>query len=276
MSYIYNSVAMSRSARTILDLVGVEAPQAASPAIGYVENVIKKAAGETIDHAVIYNADAVAMYMIQKYTELFVPVFENTCVSVPVLSTVSSCTPVAHASMYTGLEPSGHGIKTYVRPQLTVETAYDALIAAGRHPAIVCMTDSTFSHIFAGRESCPIFEEKDNEGCLRRAEELISCGKYDFISIHTFEYDDAGHKYGPESPQALDAVRREAEGFGKVCEMIRKYWNGKTVLTAYMPDHGQHTMEPWEPDFAGKGKIGTHGDIVPEDMNVMHFYGVVK
>lgn len=276
MSYTYNSIPMSRSARTMLDLVGVDAPKAANSAIVYVENVIRKVAGGPIGKAVIYNADAIGMYIIQKYTELFTPVFENTCVSVPVLSTVSSCTPVAHASMYTGLEPAQHGIKTYERPQLTCETAYDALIAAGRHPAIVCMTDSTFMHIFAGREGCPIFEEKDNEGCLRRAEELLASGKYDFISIHTFEYDDAGHKYGPESESALDAARREAEGFARLCEMIKQYWAGDTVLVAYMPDHGQHTMEPWEPDFAGKGKIGTHGDIVPEDMNVMHYYGVVK
>jgi len=277
MSYTYNSVAMSRAARTMLDLVGVPAMECASPAISYVETVLRKAcSGTNFRRAVIYNADAIGMHIIQRYTDLFAPVFENTCVSVPVCSTVASVTPVAHASMYTGLEPAQHGIMTYVRPQLTVETVYDALLAAGRHPAIVCMTDSTFMHIFAGRENLPIIEVRDNAQALAETEKLMASGMYDFISVHTFEYDDIAHKTGPESKDSLDAARREAVGFGAVCDMIRKYWPDDPTLVAYMPDHGQHLMEAWEPEFATKGKRGTHGTILPEDMNVLHYYGVVK
>ena len=38
--------------------------------------------------------------------------------------------------MYTGVDPVVHGIMTYTRPQLTCDTLYDQLIAAGKN--ILC------------------------------------------------------------------------------------------------------------------------------------------
>ena len=45
----------------------------------------------------------------------------------------------------------------------------------------------------------------------KKSLELIATDKYDVISIHTFDYDDAAHAYGPESREALNAVALEAE-----------------------------------------------------------------
>ena len=58
--------------------------------------------------------------------------------------------------------------------------------------AIVAQTDSTFLHIFAGRDM-PYFECANAAEIQDKALELIATDAYDVISIHTFEYDNAAH-----------------------------------------------------------------------------------
>jgi len=183
---------------------------------------------------------------------------------VPFLSTVESVTPVAHATMYTGLDPEGHGIQTYVRPKLECETLFDVLLKAGKKVAIVAQNDSTFLHIFAGR-NLDYFEAPNAIGVQEKALELIASDEYDVISIHTFDYDDAAHAYGPESKQALNAVNLEAEGFHRIAEALKKNPGHKTLLT-YSPDHGQHPVI---------GGTGQHGSKQIEDMNIVHFFGTL-
>lgn len=272
MADTYHSIAIKRVCRTVADALGAPAPQEAAAGVEFVENVLKRELGGTAQRAVLYHADAIGVYLIQKYTEQFAPVFENTCVSVPMISTVASVTPVSHASMYTGLDPEKHGIRVYEKPKLTCATLYDTLLAAGRHPAIIAMPDSSFLHIFAGRDM-PYYEVKNNVEALEMAEKLMQEGECDVISIHTFEYDDYAHEDGPESVPALDAAFREAQGFGKIADMVRRHWSAYDTLLGYMPDHGQHLVEPWEPN--PDHYKGDHGSFRTEDMNVLQFYGAI-
>lgn len=212
----------------------------------------------------MYHADAVGLYIWQKYTSLFAPVYRYSAAAVPFLSTVESVTPVAHASMYTGLDPEGHGICTYVRPKLECDTLFDVLLREGKRVAIVAQADSTFLHIFAGRE-LDYFEAPNAIGVQAKALELIESDEYDVISIHTFDYDNAAHAYGPESKEAINAVSLEAEGFARIAEALKKN-EGHTTLLTYSPDHGQHLTE---------GGRGSHGSKLIEDMNVLHFFAVL-
>ncbi|MBQ7683469.1 MAG: hypothetical protein IJT48_03175 [Bacteroidaceae bacterium] len=221
--------------------------------------------GGTADRVVLYHADAVGQYIWQKYTALFAPVYRHTSLAVPFLSTVESVTPVAHASMYTGMDPEGHGIMTYVRPQLTCSTLFDEAVKAGKRAAILAMNDSTFLHIFTGR---PIdyFAAANAAEIREKALELISSERYDLISIHTFEYDDAAHAYGPESKEGINAVALEAEGFHRLAEALEKYCGIHRTLITYSPDHGQHLLP---------GGRGSHGSRMIEDMNIVHFFGTI-
>lgn len=272
MSDTYHSIPLTRVARTLANLLDVPAPKGAADGLGFVERRLGATLGGKAERAVLYHADAIGMYLIQKYTDLFLPVLEQTMIGVPMISTVASLTPVAHASMYTGLTPEEHGIRVYERPQLACETLFDTLLAAGRRPAIIAMPDSTFLHIFAGRDM-PYYEVRDNAAALKKAEELMKNGDCDVLSIHTFEYDDAAHDFGPESERALEAARREVNGFTAVNNLLQAHWCGESVLTAYLPDHGQHAVEAWEPN--PHHYKGDHGSFRTEDMNVMQFYGAV-
>ena len=266
MADYYNQYHLTRFAGIAADCMGIELPPEYAPAIPWVSDLLKSRLGGKADRAVFYHADAVGQYIWQKYTGMFAPVYAHTSLALPFQSTVMSVTPVAHASMYTGLEPEQHGIQTYVRPQLACDTFYDALLRLGLRPAILAQKDSTFLHIFAGRDM-DYFEEPNAVAIQEKALRLLHEDKYDVISIHTFDYDDAAHAYGPESREALNAVALEAEGFDRIARLIETEWSGKhrTLLT-YSPDHGQHLLP---------GGNGSHGSKQIEDMNILHFFGTL-
>jgi len=259
----YNLYELKQFAATVAECMELPLPETYAPSVSWAAKILKERMGGAADRVVLYHADAVGLYLWQKYNNRFAPVYRHTSMALPFVSTVESVTPVAHASMYTGLDPAEHGIETYVRPQLTCDTLFDQLIAAGKKVAIIAMADSTFLHIFRGRE-LDYFEAKNAAEIQEKALELIATDQYDVISIHTFEYDNAAHAFGPESKQALNAVSIEAEGFAKIAEELKKFTGKHRILLPYSPDHGQHLTE---------GGTGAHGSKLIEDMNVLHFFG---
>ena len=258
----FNHYPLKHFAGLVADCMGIALPESYAPGIPWVSDILKDRMGGAADRAILYHADAVGQYIWQQYPDLLAPVYLHTSMALPFISTVESVTPVAHASMYTGLDPEGHGIQTYVRPQLTCDTLFDVWLRLGRKVAIVAQLDSTFLHIFAGRD-LDYFEAPNAVGVQEKSLELIASDKYDVISIHTFDYDNAAHAYGPESKEALNAVSLEAEGFHRLAEAAKANPGHRTLLT-YSPDHGQHPVP---------GGHGAHGSKQIEDMNIIHFLG---
>ena len=156
----YNLYELKQFAATVAECMEFPLPETYAPSVGWAAKLLKERLGGAADRVVLYHADAVGLYIWQKYNNRFAPVYRHTSMALPFVSTVESVTPVAHASMYTGLDPAGHGIETYVRPQLTCDTLFDQLIAAGKKVAIIAMADSTFLHIFQGR-NLDYFEAKN-------------------------------------------------------------------------------------------------------------------
>ena len=261
----YNLYPLKHFAGIVAECMNLPLPDSYAPPIDWLSGLLRERLGGVADRAVLYHADAVGQYIWQQYTGLFAPVCRHTSLAVPFVSTVESVTPVAHASMYTGLDPEGHGIRTYVRPRLECDTLFDTLLRAGKKVAIVAQADSTFLHIFAGR-ALDYFEAASGLEVQEKSLELLKSDKYDVVSIHTFEYDNAAHAYGPESKEALNAVSLEAEGFHRLAEVMEG-WRGKhKTLMTYSPDHGQH------PTMDGHGM---HGSKQTEDMNIVHFFGTI-
>jgi len=259
----YNLYPLKQFAATVASCMDLPLPDTYAPPISWAATLLRQRLQGNAQRVILYHADAVGQYIWQKYTHLFAPVYRYTSLAIPFVSTVASVTPVAHASMYTGLDPEGHGIQTYTRPQLTCDTLFDRLIAAGKRVAIIAMNDSTFLHIFKGRK-LDYFAVPNAAGIREKALELIAADCYDVISIHTFEYDNAAHAYGPESKEALNAVSMEAEIFAELAAAAKQLPH--RTLLSYSPDHGQHLTE---------GGAGSHGSKLIEDMNVLHFFGTL-
>ena len=266
MADYYHLYELKRFAGTIASCMGMTLPEAYAPGIDWASEILRQRMGGTADRVVLYHADAVGHYIWQKYTNLFAPVYAHTSMALPFLSTVESVTPVAHASMYTGLSPQQHGIMTYERPQLTCDTLFDQWLAQGKRVAIVAQADSTFVHIFKGR-ALDYFEMPNQALAVQeKVLELVEKDCYDVISIHTFDYDNAAHAYGPESKEGLNAISLEAEGFDRIACALKKNNAGRRTLLTYSPDHGQHLV---------MGGRGSHGSKMIEDMNILHFFGTI-
>ena len=59
-------------------------------------------------------------------------------------SVVPPVTPVAFASMYSGLQPAQRGIMKYEKPVLGVETVFDRLPEAGKRVAVISTQGTVF------------------------------------------------------------------------------------------------------------------------------------
>ena len=184
MADYFNSYSMKRFAGTIARCMDMELPEGYAEGINWVADILKQRMGGASDRMVLYHADAVGQYIWQQYTDLFAPVYSHTSLAIPFVSTVPSVTPVAHGSMCSGLDPESHGIQSYTRPRLSCDTLFDQWIRAGKKVAIVAMNDSTFLHIFSGRE-LDYFSVNNPVEVQEKALELIESDQYDVISIHT-------------------------------------------------------------------------------------------
>lgn len=262
----FNRYHLQHFAGTIAACMEIDLPQSYAPAIEWASSILKKRLGGPADRVVLYHADAVGMYIWQKYTDLFAPVYEHTTLALPYSSTIAPVTPVAHASMYTGLPPAQHGIKTYERPQLACSTLYDVLLEQGKKIAIVCQDDSTFRYIFAGRNMDYFIIDGGAQEIQEKALELIRADQYDLISVHSYDYDSASHANGPESQVALDKLTIEADGFDRICKALKEFEGKHRILYSYSPDHGQHLIP---------GGTGDHCLLMAEDINVVHFLGTI-
>lgn len=254
---------MTRVAATIADVLGIEPPRQAEAKIGWLSELLKSGTNGRADRAVIYNPDALAMWLVQNYTGDFAPVFRHTQAGVPLRSVMPAVTPVCFASMYTGTQPAVHGVKKGEKPVVATDSLFDALIRAGKRVAIVAVAGSSMSKIYAGKALDYYFPTYD-EDVVQKALELIEADEYDFISVYTQGYDDAMHLTGTESPVALEAMRGQTAFFEQIALAVEKHYRAHHTLLCCCTDHGVHTKETGG---------GTHGEEIPEDLNIMHFFG---
>ena len=88
MSDYINSVSLTSLAATLADAIGIERPEKANPPIGALAALAGK-----VDRIFMYNPDAVALWLYQKYTVLFDDVVKHTSLALPLCSVMPSVTP---------------------------------------------------------------------------------------------------------------------------------------------------------------------------------------
>lgn len=242
--------------------LGVEAPVSADTPI----DVLKKLThGKNIDRVFMYNPDAVALWIFEKYTDLFTPVMLNSDITLPLQTVMPSVTPVCFATMYTGATPEVHGIQSYTKPVVKTDSVFDVLIRAGKKPCIVSTGNDSMSKIFLERDMDYFIVETPDEANAK-ALELIKEDKYDLICVYNGNYDGRMHRVGPEGEEAIDALKHNINAYETFANAIRENWTDHKTLLGFAPDHGCHEID---------GGAGSHGLMMPEDMNIVHFYGVI-
>lgn len=261
MQDVFCPLELTGVAAALTNALGVPAPQSAEPAL----NALTALCEGGVDRILMYNPDAVALWLFEKYTDLFLPVQKHTRLTLPLRTVMPSVTPVCFGTMYTGAQPSVHGIQSYTKPVIRTDTVFDALIRAGKKPCIVSTGSDSMSRIFLEREMDYCIVGTPDEA-NEKAAELIAQDRYDLIAVYNGNYDSTMHKFGPESVEALDALRHNVRAFDALAQEVRTHWAAHRTLIAFAPDHGCHEID---------GACGSHGLDMPEDMNIIHFYGVL-
>ncbi len=261
--YVKNALRITQTAATVAALMGFSMPEAADCPNAIVLDAAKRIlGGNPVQRALLYNPDAIALWLYQKYTVQFLPVLQHACLSLPVASVMPSVTPVCFASMYSGLLPEKHGIQTYTKPVLTVSTLFDCAIAQGHTPLIISTEGDSITKIFLERNMDYIVCQTPEE-CNVKAMAAIQENRHDIIVVYNGNFDATMHRWGPESPEALSQLTHNAQSYASLCAAARDAWQGLAAMTAFLPDHGCHEID---------GHLGSHGLDMAEDMNIIHFY----
>lgn len=259
-----NSISMTRFAATVSDCIGIEAPKAAGKKFDFLRDLMNKRGMNNAEKLLIYNPDAVGMWLFAKYTEWFAPVLENTQIGVPVCTVLPSVTPVCFGTMYTGVLPEVHGITRYEKKVLEQESFFDCLVKAGKKTAIVAVENSSMAIIYDGKAGIDYYKTPYDKEATEKAKELLENSDYDVIVVYNQEYDDVMHKTYPESEISLAALKHHIAAFGELAEQAEKCWKKYDSVIVWATDHGIHTNDEGH---------GTHGSDMDEDLSVMHFFG---
>ena len=261
----FNETSLDTLCAALAYAMGIEPPKyAAEPnelLITYIDNVL---AGKKADRIFMYNPDAIGQWIYEKYPRLLEAARNRTDIEVPFCTVMPSVTPVCFGTMYTGAQPSVHGIRRYVKPVLTIDTIFDALIRAGKKPVIIADTTSSIAKIFLEIYMDYFIYDTLEEVNAKAAQGILE-DKYDFVVVYNGNYDSLMHKNGPESVISLAELRANDHAFAIFSEMIASHWKNHNTLVGFAMDHGCHEID---------GDCGSHGLDMPEDLNIIHLYKI--
>ncbi len=260
-----NSDSLDTICAALAYAMGIEPPLCAAEKNAELANYIDKIFdGEKADRVVMYNPDAVAQWIYQKYPDYLANTIRNTQQQIYLSTVMPSVTPVCFGTMYTGAQPSVHGIQKYEKPVITIDTIFDALLRAGKKVALITNRKCSLSRIYLERNiDYYHFEDGGIDAVNAKAMELILRDEHDFIVIYNGNYDSVMHKNGPESAKALAELRLNDHVFGVLSQMIKTHWKHHNTLVGFAMDHGCHEID---------GGCGSHGLDMPEDINIVHLY----
>lgn len=270
----YNKLSLTRFAATLAKLMGVEKPAYADEPVGWVCDVMTDLCKEGFDRAVIHNPDAMGMFLYEKYPDIFAPVLKHTQITIPFQTVMPSVTPVCFGTMYTGALPRVHGIQKYEKPVIQIDSFFDALIRAGKKVAIVATDKSSMSMIF-GQRDIDVYILDTEANVVEKAQSLILEDRYDVLCVYTIGYDKKEHHCGPESPEGIAAAYRQGTIFDQLVSTVKRNWKKHNTLISFSPDHGAHDTLPGTLNSRGELLYGNHGTDCPEDINILHYLGVV-
>ncbi len=264
---MYNMNSLDTLCAALCYSLGVNAPECANIANeALCEYVNEKFCGEKADRIFMFNPDAIAEWIYRKYVNMLKETTIRTEIEIPFCTVMPSVTPVCFGTMYTGAQPDVHGIKSYTKPVISIDTIFDALIRSGKKPVIVSTSNDSMSKIYLEREM-DYFIYDTIEEVNAKASELIISDDYDFIAVYNGNYDSVMHKFGPESKEALGELRANSRAFGMFYELIAQHWKNHNSLIGFAMDHGCHEID---------GECGSHGLDMEEDLNIVHLYKAIK
>lgn len=174
-----------------------------------------------------------------------------------------SITPVAYGALITGKNPKETGIRKRGDGPLKASTIFHWAKEMGKDTLVLEGNQQFFD--LPGEI---IFHQDLNDDHLvddeiyHTAQEKLKTGCYDLVLVHFHSIDDVSHTFGPGASATWQQVQAIDQYIGDLLNI----WQGQVIITA---DHGQH-------DVQEEGRMGDHGDFIPQDMFIPIITGEVK
>ena len=262
---MYNPQSLDSICAALAYAFGIEPPALAAEKNADLAAYIDKAfAGRKADRVVMYNPDAIAQWVYEKYPHFFTAATQRAELELPLATVMPSVTPVCFGTMYTGAQPEVHGIQKYEKPVITIDTLFDALIRAGKRIALITNGKCSLSRIYLQRDmDYDHFENGNIEEANAKMAEILLRDEHDLIVLYNGNYDAVMHKHGPESAEALAELRTNCHVYACICDMIAEHWQHHDTLVGFAMDHGCHAIDD---------DCGSHGLSMEEDINIVHLY----
>jgi hypothetical protein len=172
------------------------------------------------------------------------------------LSEYPPSTRVGSAALLTGAPPQINGVDGRSVRSTDVETLFDVAATAGLRVAAVEGEALAFN--LQGAE-IQLSGDRDGNGStddnvLANALDVLNAGMPDLLLVHFHGIDDAGHTYGPGTPEEKAVINEIDAAVGELLEALPA-----DTLVIIFADHGMHTVDE-------EGRLGNHGNLIERDM----------
>ncbi len=171
-------------------------------------------------------------------------------------------TSVASAALLSGAPPQVNGVDQRGIRKTEVETLFDVANAAGRQ--VVAVEGGALAFNLRNAEM-QLSGDRDGNGStddnvLANALAVLDEGMPDLFYVHFHGIDDAGHTYGPNTPQEEAVIREVDAAVGQLLALLPA-----DTLVIIFADHGMHRVE------GEHGRLGNHGHLIERDMFIPIF-----
>jgi hypothetical protein len=172
-------------------------------------------------------------------------------------------TVTASAALLSGAPPAVNGVVARGMGRKTeVETLFDVAAAAGlsvravEGDALAFQLRNAEFELSGDRNG----NGRTDDEVLANALAVLAEGMPDLFFVHFHGIDDAGHTYGPGSPQEQSVVKEVDDAVRQLVEALPE-----DTLVIIFADHGMHRVN----DQANQA--GNHANLIPEDMLIPIF-----
>lgn len=165
-------------------------------------------------------------------------------------------TRVGTAALLSGAPPQVNGVDGRSVRSTASETIFDVAAAAGLD--VVAVEGEALAFNLRGAE-VQLSGDRDGNGgtddnVLANALTVLDAGMPDLFFVHFHGIDDAGHTYGPGTPEEEAVIREVDAAVGQLLESLPA-----GTLAIIFADHGMHQVEE-------QGRSGNHGNLIERDM----------
>lgn len=174
------------------------------------------------------------------------------------LSEYPPSTAIASAVIATGAPPAVNGTAIRGTRTTEAETLFDVAARAGLQTFAVegdalafnlRNTETTLSGDRDGNGST-------DDNVLANALAVLEAGMPDVLWVHFHGIDDAGHTYGPNTPEDDAVIAYVDAAVGEILAALPS-----DTLVLIFADHGMHAVQE-------EGRLGNHGNLIARDILV--------